>query len=99
MEVVPYFVVPYQIADFWKEAHILGQLRHPNIVALYGVVADGPATNLATVTEFMINGSLKQVFRRKDRYNLMSLCHFPLVLYNCLNQCDALIIYLSLSFM
>nr|XP_017249815.1 PREDICTED: uncharacterized protein LOC108220529 isoform X2 [Daucus carota subsp. sativus] len=55
------------IADFWKEAHILGQLRHPNIVALYGVVADGPATNLATVTEFMINGSLKQVFRRKDR--------------------------------
>ncbi|KAL8149701.1 uncharacterized protein LOC141708884 [Apium graveolens] len=55
------------IADFWREAHILGQLRHPNIVALYGVVTDGPATNLATVTEFMINGSLKQVFRRKDR--------------------------------
>ncbi|KAK1399992.1 hypothetical protein POM88_009855 [Heracleum sosnowskyi] len=55
------------IADFWKEAHLLGQLRHPNIVALYGVVTDGPATNLATVTEFMINGSLKQVFRRKDR--------------------------------
>lgn len=55
------------IADFWREAHILGQLHHPNIVALYGVVTDGPVTNLATVTEYMVNGSLKQVLRRKDR--------------------------------
>ncbi|KAK2973629.1 hypothetical protein RJ640_029621 [Escallonia rubra] len=55
------------VADFWKEAHILGQLHHPNIVALYGVVTDGPVTNLATVTEYMVNGSLKQVLRRKDR--------------------------------
>lgn len=57
-----------QVADFWKEAHMLGQLHHPNIVAFYGVVTDGPVTNLATVTEYMVNGSLKQVFRRKDRY-------------------------------
>ncbi|XP_002524447.2 serine/threonine-protein kinase A-Raf [Ricinus communis] len=55
------------VADFWKEAHILGQLHHPNIVAFYGVVTDGPANNLGTVTEYMVNGSLKQVFRRKDR--------------------------------
>ncbi|KAK9947613.1 hypothetical protein M0R45_003229 [Rubus argutus] len=55
------------LADFWKEAHILGQLHHPNIVAFYGVVTDGPVTNLATVTEYMVNGSLKQVLRRKDR--------------------------------
>ncbi|KAM7509416.1 hypothetical protein LguiA_019869 [Lonicera macranthoides] len=55
------------VADFWKEAHILGQLHHPNIVALYGVVTDGPFTSLATVTEYMVNGSLKQVLRRKDR--------------------------------
>ncbi|KAH7546461.1 hypothetical protein FEM48_Zijuj01G0203200 [Ziziphus jujuba var. spinosa] len=55
------------VADFWKEAHMLGQLHHPNIVAFYGVVTDGPVTNLATVTEYMVNGSLKQVFRRKDR--------------------------------
>lgn len=46
---------------------MLGQLHHPNIVALYGVVTDGPATNLATVTEYMVNGSLKQVLQRKDR--------------------------------
>lgn len=57
-----------QVADFWKEAHMLGQLHHPNIVAFYGVVTDGPVKNLATVTEYMVNGSLKQVFRRKDRY-------------------------------
>ncbi|XWS26959.1 hypothetical protein CRYUN_Cryun26dG0074900 [Craigia yunnanensis] len=54
-------------ADFWREAHILGQLHHPNIVALYGVVTDGPLTSLATVAEYMVNGSLKQVLRRKDR--------------------------------
>lgn len=56
-----------QLADFWKEAHILGQLHHPNIVAFYGVVTDGPVKNLATVTEYMVNGSLRQVLRRKDR--------------------------------
>ncbi|XWS70668.1 hypothetical protein CRYUN_Cryun03dG0066500 [Craigia yunnanensis] len=55
------------VAEFWKEAHILGQLHHPNIVALYGVVTDGPLTSLATVAEYMVNGSLKQVLRRKDR--------------------------------
>ncbi|KAL6226394.1 hypothetical protein ACLB2K_000356 [Fragaria x ananassa] len=55
------------LADFWKEAHILGQLHHPNIVAFYGVVTDGPVTDLATVTEYMVNGSLRQVLRRKDR--------------------------------
>ncbi|XP_030474040.2 uncharacterized protein LOC115691530 [Syzygium oleosum] len=55
------------VADFWKEAHLLGQLHHPNIVAFYGVVSDGPVTSLATVTEYMVNGSLKQVLRKKDR--------------------------------
>ncbi|KAL7239774.1 hypothetical protein ACSBR2_005616 [Camellia fascicularis] len=55
------------VADYWKEAHILGQLHHPHIVAFYGVVMDGPVTNLATVTEYMVNGSLKQVLQRKDR--------------------------------
>ncbi|KAJ8444606.1 hypothetical protein Cgig2_023669 [Carnegiea gigantea] len=55
------------VADFWKEARMLAQLHHPNIVAFYGIVSDGPITNLATVTEYMINGSLKQVLQRKDR--------------------------------
>ncbi|XP_041002309.1 uncharacterized protein LOC121248027 [Juglans microcarpa x Juglans regia] len=55
------------VADFWKEAHVLGELHHPNILAFYGVVTDGPMTNLATVTEYMVSGSLKQVLRRKDR--------------------------------
>ncbi|KAJ7544304.1 hypothetical protein O6H91_09G073300 [Diphasiastrum complanatum] len=55
------------IADFWREACMLSQLHHPNVVAFYGVVPDGPDGTLATVTEFMINGSLKQVLQRKDR--------------------------------
>ncbi|CAI9100203.1 OLC1v1037146C1 [Oldenlandia corymbosa var. corymbosa] len=55
------------VAAFWKEARILGQLRHPNIVAIYGVASDGPLNCLAAVTEYMVNGSLKQVLHRKDR--------------------------------
>lgn len=61
-----------QVVDFWKEAHMLGQLHHPNIVAFYGVVTDGPMKNLATVTEYMVNGSLKQVLQKRDRYDTFS---------------------------
>ncbi|KAJ3699103.1 hypothetical protein LUZ61_002808 [Rhynchospora tenuis] len=55
------------IADFWKEAQILGSLHHPNVVSFYGVVRDGPDGGLATVTEYMVNGSLKQFLYKKDR--------------------------------
>ncbi|KAL3629705.1 hypothetical protein CASFOL_026927 [Castilleja foliolosa] len=55
------------IADFWKEALILSSLHHPNVVSFYGVVRDGPDASLATVTEFMVNGSLKQFLQKKDR--------------------------------
>ncbi|GAV59611.1 PB1 domain-containing protein/Pkinase_Tyr domain-containing protein [Cephalotus follicularis] len=55
------------IADFWKEALILSSLHHPNVVSLYGIVRDGLDGSLATVTEFMINGSLKQFLQKKDR--------------------------------
>jgi serine/threonine protein kinase len=56
------------MSDFWKEASMLGQLHHPNVVAFYGVVPDGPDGTLATVTEYMVNGSLKQVLQKKDRH-------------------------------
>ncbi|MCD7460415.1 hypothetical protein HAX54_043510 [Datura stramonium] len=55
------------IKEFWKEAKILSKLHHPNIVALYGVVPDGPGGTIATVTEYMVNGSLRHVLARKDR--------------------------------
>ncbi|KAJ6805934.1 putative serine/threonine-protein kinase roco5 isoform X1 [Iris pallida] len=53
--------------DFWREAQILSKLHHPNVVAFYGVVPDGTGGTLATVTEFMVNGSLRHVLVRKDR--------------------------------
>ncbi|XP_025607429.1 uncharacterized protein [Arachis hypogaea] len=55
------------IADFWKEALMLSSLHHPNVVSFYGIVRDGPDGSLATVTEFMVNGSLKQFLHKKDR--------------------------------
>ncbi|XP_019463447.1 PREDICTED: uncharacterized protein LOC109362248 [Lupinus angustifolius] len=55
------------IADFWKEALLLSSLHHPNVVSFYGIVRDGPDGSLATVTEFMVNGSLKQFLHKKDR--------------------------------
>lgn len=37
------------------------------MVAFYGVVPDGPGGTLATVTEFMVNGSLRHVLQKKER--------------------------------
>ncbi|XP_058072114.1 uncharacterized protein LOC131221044 [Magnolia sinica] len=54
--------------EFWREAEILSRLHHPNVVAFYGVVQDGPGGTLATVTEFMVNGSLRHVLLRRDKY-------------------------------
>ena len=57
----------FQTTEFWREAEILSKLHHPNVVAFYGVVQDGPGGTLATVTEFMVNGSLRHVLLSKDR--------------------------------
>ncbi|KAL3637610.1 hypothetical protein CASFOL_018778 [Castilleja foliolosa] len=54
--------------EFWREAEILSKLHHPNVVAFYGVVQDGPGSTLATVTEFMVDGSLRHVLLRKDSF-------------------------------
>ena len=57
-----------QTRDFWREARILSDLHHPNVLAFYGVVPDGPGGTMATVTEYMVNGSLRRVLRKKDRW-------------------------------
>lgn len=60
-------LVNIQIKDFWREAHIISNLHHPNVVAFYGVVPNGPGGTMATVTEYMVNGSLRLVLTKKDR--------------------------------
>ncbi|CAJ2637537.1 unnamed protein product [Trifolium pratense] len=54
-------------ADFWNEAIKLADLHHPNVVAFYGVVLDGPGGSVATVTEYMANGSLRNAFQKNGR--------------------------------
>ncbi|KAJ1266169.1 hypothetical protein BS78_08G130400 [Paspalum vaginatum] len=53
--------------EFCREAQILSKLNHPNVVSFYGVVPDGPRGTLATVTEFMVGGSLRNVLSTKHR--------------------------------
>ena len=48
--------------SIYSIAHLL-----PNVVAFYGVVQDGPGGTMATVTEFMANGSLRHVLLSKER--------------------------------
>ncbi|KAK7411648.1 hypothetical protein VNO78_03083 [Psophocarpus tetragonolobus] len=54
-------------ADFWNEAIKLADLHHPNVVAFYGVVLDGPGGSVATVTEYMVNGSLRTALQKNGR--------------------------------
>ncbi|KAF6159439.1 hypothetical protein GIB67_032210 [Kingdonia uniflora] len=53
--------------EFWREADIFWKVHHPNVVVFYGVVQDGPGATMATVTEFMVNASLRHVLLRRDR--------------------------------
>ncbi|XP_074281217.1 RAF-like serine/threonine-protein kinase 20 [Silene latifolia] len=53
--------------DFWNEAKKLADLHHPNVVAFYGVVLDGPGGSVATVTEYMVNGSLRTALEKNER--------------------------------
>ncbi|TKY66080.1 Serine/threonine-protein kinase TNNI3K [Spatholobus suberectus] len=53
--------------DFWREAQILSNLHHPNVVAFYGIVPDGAGGTLATVAEYMVNGSLRHVLVKNNR--------------------------------
>ncbi|GAB2300259.1 hypothetical protein Dimus_034294 [Dionaea muscipula] len=53
--------------DFWNEAIKLADLHHPNVVAFYGVVLDGPGGSVATVTEYMVNGSLRTALQKGER--------------------------------
>ncbi|XP_074356349.1 RAF-like serine/threonine-protein kinase 20 [Apium graveolens] len=52
-------------ADFWNEVIKLADLHHPNVVALYKGARDDTSGSWATVTEFMVNGSLKTVLQKE----------------------------------
>lgn len=61
-----------QRKDFWNEAVKLADLHHPNVVAFYGVVLDGPGGSMATVTEYMVNGSLRNALQKSERFGVSS---------------------------
>ncbi|KAK8644464.1 hypothetical protein V6N13_123770 [Hibiscus sabdariffa] len=45
------------IDDFWSEAIKLANLHHPNVVAFYGFVLNGPGGFVVTVMEYVVNSS------------------------------------------
>ncbi|KAI4377304.1 hypothetical protein MLD38_014956 [Melastoma candidum] len=54
-------------SDFWNEAIKLADLHHPNVLAFYGIVLDGPGGSIATVTEYMVNGSLRTALQKNEK--------------------------------
>jgi hypothetical protein len=54
------------VAAFAREAGLLARLQHPNVLALYGVVAPG-AGPPAAVLELMPHGSLRAALRARPR--------------------------------
>ncbi|XP_030473067.2 uncharacterized protein LOC115690741 [Syzygium oleosum] len=56
--------------DFLNEAKLLADLHHPNVVAFYGIVhdwPDGPGDSVLTVTEYMVDGSLRKALQKGER--------------------------------
>lgn len=70
-------------------------------MAFYGVVPDGPEGTLATVTEFMVNGSLRHVLVKKEKYinTFLFYCHLPSFSLLCnIFNCTTMRNYNGLSF-
>jgi serine/threonine protein kinase len=70
----------FQRSDFWNEASNLADLHHPNVVAFYGVVLDGPGGSIATVTEYMVNGSLRTALLKNAKFVPSSTLHTHYIL-------------------
>ncbi|KAK8914473.1 hypothetical protein KSP39_PZI024256 [Platanthera zijinensis] len=68
-------------ADFWNEASKLADLHHPNVLAFYGIVLDGPDRTFATVTEYMVNGSLRNALQCSEKLVpfIKRFCFRPMV--------------------
>jgi hypothetical protein len=37
------------------------------VLAFYGVVLDGPGASVSTVTEYMVNGSLRNALQKNEK--------------------------------
>ncbi|KAL0910919.1 hypothetical protein M5K25_019016 [Dendrobium thyrsiflorum] len=55
-------------ANFWNEILMLANLHHPNIITFYGIVWDGPEGSFAAVTEYMVDGSLRNALINYSRF-------------------------------
>jgi serine/threonine protein kinase len=65
--------------DLMGEAEMLASLRHPCVVAFYGVVAAEPLLPPLTVTEFMCDGSLRGALirLRQDKHFMVAHLSSP----------------------
>lgn len=63
-------------------------------MAFYGVVLDGPGGDIATVTEYMVNGSLRHALQKTDKYFFNSALFVESVLYSY-NSSQVLFFYKS----
>lgn len=64
---------PKHVLELMEEAQLLFNLRHPNVVWVFGIVVESPNDDLASrfrapaiVTEYMASGSLRAALNRSD---------------------------------
>ena len=83
------------IKDFIKEANILSQLKHPNVMAFYGVILEPPM--YAMVIHYLENGNMHDSLVDEDQKLAWSLrMRWALGLVagvNYLHNCDPVVIH------
>lgn len=57
-------LAPETLADFKKEVEIMALLRHPNVLLFMGACTQ--PGNMSVITEFLPNGNVEDLLKRKD---------------------------------
>ena len=61
------------LSDFILEIAAMHQLKHPNLLPLYGII---PSSPLKMVTQLAPGGSLISKLRKNRKLNIMRLCEY-----------------------
>ena len=82
--------------DLLNEAHIMTELKHPNLLRIVGVTFFGDSQKLSLVTDFMKNGSLLDYLRKhRENYRKWDLDNLSTKLNHFARQIFEAMLYLE----